>query len=86
MPSVGLSFKYIPDDRKYYNKLFAHGARNTPRWYNIWRMLKGVIFAIIACLVWGLVFVVPSFMQEFSSVEVSMGRYFTYGILSLILN
>ena len=41
-------------------------------------------FGLLACLIWGLIFVVPGFMGEFSSFEVVLGRYFFYGLLSLI--
>jgi len=48
-------------------------------------MLAGLLFAIGACCVWGLIFVVPQFLADFSAVEVVLGRYFTYGILSTLL-
>jgi drug/metabolite transporter (DMT)-like permease len=47
-------------------------------------MFKGVVFALGACLVWGLIFVVPGFMAEFSSIEIALGRYSFYGLISLI--
>ena len=47
-------------------------------------MFKGVLFALGACLVWGLIFVVPGFMAEFSSIEIALGRYSFYGLISLI--
>lgn len=48
-------------------------------------MLTGISYALSACLIWGLIFVVPQFMQGFSSIEVAAGRYLFYGILSLFL-
>jgi drug/metabolite transporter (DMT)-like permease len=48
-------------------------------------MFLGLLYAIGACFVWGLVFVVPQYLSDFSAVEVVLGRYFTYGILSLFL-
>jgi len=48
-------------------------------------MLKGIAFALSACLIWGLIFVVPQFMEGFNSIEVATGRYLFYGILSLLL-
>lgn len=48
-------------------------------------MLKGIAFALAACLMWGLIFVVPSFMGSFSTFEVSLGRYSVYGCLSSLL-
>ncbi len=48
-------------------------------------MSKGIFFALAACFIWGLIFVVPGFMGSFSSFEVALGRYFFYGIISLLL-
>ncbi len=48
-------------------------------------MVKGIIYALIACLIWGLIFVVPQFMEGFNSLEVAFGRYFFYGIFSLFI-
>ncbi|HEY5235535.1 MAG TPA: DMT family transporter [Rhabdochlamydiaceae bacterium] len=46
---------------------------------------KGICFVLSACLIWGLIFVVPQFMEGFSSIEIATGRYFFYGIISLCL-
>ena len=48
-------------------------------------MLKGIIFALSACLIWGLIFVVPEFMEGFSPIEIALGRYFFYGVVSLFI-
>lgn len=48
-------------------------------------MLIGSIYVIIACLVWGLIFVVPLFMGDYSSIEVALGRYLVYGIISWLI-
>lgn len=48
-------------------------------------MLQGIGFALAACFVWGLIFVVPDFMNGFSAIEVALGRYFVYGLVSIIL-
>lgn len=45
-------------------------------------MLKGIFFALGACLIWGLIFVIPQFMTGFSAIEVALGRYFLYGLVS----
>lgn len=45
-------------------------------------MLKGVICALSACFVWGLVFIIPQFVKGFSLLEVALGGYFIYGIIS----
>lgn len=48
-------------------------------------MLLGLLFAILACFIWGTIFVIPQFVTEFSSLEVALGRYFCYGLLSCCL-
>ena len=48
-------------------------------------MKRGIIFALGACLIWGLIFVVPEFMDGFSSIEVALGRYLVYGTLSSLI-
>lgn len=48
-------------------------------------MIKGILLALAACLVWGLIFVVPGLMTGFSPLEVALGRYFVLGILSSAL-
>lgn len=48
-------------------------------------MITGLFFALGACFVWGLIFIIPSFLGDYSSLEVALGRYFSYGILSFVL-
>lgn len=45
-------------------------------------MFKGVTFALAACFIWGLIFVVPLFLDGFSSIEIALGRYLFYGMIS----
>lgn len=47
-------------------------------------MLQGIIYALTACLIWGLIFVVPQFMTGFSAIEVAFGRYIVYSAISLV--
>lgn len=47
--------------------------------------VKGICFVLAACLIWGLVFVIPQFMEGFSSIEIAIGRYLFYGTISLSL-
>ena len=42
----------------------------------------GIAYAITACLIWGLIFIVPQFMIGFSFIEIALGRYFFYGVVS----
>src|SRR5690242_14302842 len=46
-------------------------------------MYRGITYALVACLIWGLIFVVPGFMQGFHPFEIALGRYFFYGLISL---
>lgn len=48
-------------------------------------MLRGILYAIAACFVWGAIFIIPNLLLSFSSVEVVLGRYIIYGIFSTIL-
>lgn len=48
-------------------------------------MNKGILFAITACVFWGLLFIVPQFMTQFSPIEVAIGRYLAYGFISLLI-
>lgn len=45
-------------------------------------MMNGILFALGSCFCWGWVFVIPQFMTGFTSIEIALGRYFVYGILS----
>lgn len=46
---------------------------------------KGTVFALAACFIWGLVFIVPLFMEGFTPIEIALGCYLTYGLLSFII-
>ncbi len=48
-------------------------------------MITGIFFALGACFIWGLIFVVPEFMNGFDALEVALGRYLVYGIISCLL-
>ncbi len=48
-------------------------------------MVKGIAFALGACFIWGLIFVVPQYMEGFSSIEVALGRYLVYGLISALI-
>src|SRR5262245_55738353 len=47
-------------------------------------MIRGIILTLSACFVWGLIFIIPMLLNEFSSVEITLGRYFFYGMISLL--
>lgn len=48
-------------------------------------MLSGVILALTACFFWGLIFIVPQYMADFTPLEVVMGRFFALGMISCLL-
>ncbi len=48
-------------------------------------LIKGIIFALGACFVWGLIFIVPYYMTDFSPLEVVIGRYLFYGSISAFM-
>lgn len=48
-------------------------------------MLIGFFFAISACFVWGLIFVIPEILIAYSPMEIVLGRYAFYGMWSTLL-
>lgn len=48
-------------------------------------MFTGIALALSACFIWGLIFIIPQFMNNFSAIEIVVGRYFFYGAISLLL-
>ena len=44
----------------------------------------GIIYALSACFIWGLIFVVPLFMQGFDPMEIAIGRYLFYGVIAAV--
>lgn len=48
-------------------------------------MIIGFILGISACFIWGLIFLIPDLLIGFSPVEVALGRYFFYGLISIFL-
>jgi drug/metabolite transporter (DMT)-like permease len=48
-------------------------------------LAKGIIFALAACFVWGLIFIIPYYIQGFDTFEIALGRHFFYGSLSTVL-
>lgn len=48
-------------------------------------MLMGVVFALAAGLVWGLVFVAPLMLPDYPALLLSLGRYLAFGLIALPL-
>lgn len=47
-------------------------------------MSLAITSVLFACLCWGLIFVVPSFIYGFNPIEIALGRFFFYGLLSFV--
>lgn len=48
-------------------------------------MIKGTLFILAACFCWAIVFVLPNFLVGFNPVEISLGRFFIFGLISFII-
>lgn len=48
-------------------------------------MFKGCFFALAACFIWGLIFVIPKSIIGFGAVEIMLGRFSFFGSLSLLI-
>lgn len=46
--------------------------------------LKPIIQAVIACFLWGIVFAMPVYLHEFSSIDIIIGRFLIYGFISTL--
>lgn len=45
---------------------------------------KGILAGIISGLFWGTPFVVPMILFDYSSIEITFGRFITFGVVSLL--
>ena len=48
-------------------------------------MISGVLYALLAGLMWGLIFVGPLLVPEYPAVLQSMGRYLALGLIAVPL-
>lgn len=48
-------------------------------------MIEGILFALAAGLLWGIVFVAPVLLPEYPAALLSLGRYLAFGLLALPL-
>ena len=46
-------------------------------------MISGVLYALLAGLMWGLIFVGPLLVPEYPAMLQSMGRYLALGLIAL---
>jgi drug/metabolite transporter (DMT)-like permease len=51
-------------------------------------MYKGILLALSACFIWGLIFIIPQFMGNFNPIDIVIGRYLCFGCISfgLLIN
>lgn len=47
-------------------------------------MTAGILFALAAGLAWGLVFVAPLMLPEYSPLSLTIGRYLAFGLVALV--
>ena len=48
-------------------------------------MTIGILYALLAGLLWGLVFIVPVLLPEYSGAMLSVARYLAFGIIALVI-
>lgn len=48
-------------------------------------MKQGVVYGALAGAAWGLVFLAPALLPDFSPLLISCGRYLMYGVISLLI-
>lgn len=47
--------------------------------------VRALFFSVLACFFWGIIFIVPLFLGDFCCIDIALGRYLSYGLVSLIL-
>jgi drug/metabolite transporter (DMT)-like permease len=40
---------------------------------------KGIIYAVLACILWGFIFIAPNLIPAFTPIDIVIGRYFFFG-------
>lgn len=48
-------------------------------------MFIGIVFALIACFLWGTIYVIPIFLPGYNAIEITFMRYFFFGGISSLL-
>ncbi|WP_020398154.1 DMT family transporter [Kordiimonas gwangyangensis] len=44
----------------------------------------GILFALAACMLWGLAFAAPLMLEGYSALEITLGRFTCYGVISFV--
>lgn len=47
--------------------------------------INAILLSILACFFWGIIFIVPLFLGDFCCIDIALGRYLSYGLVSLAL-
>ena len=47
--------------------------------------LTGILFGILACALWGLVYMVPLWLSAYDPMLIALARYVVFGLLSCVL-
>ena len=47
-------------------------------------MILGILSILGACLCWGFIFVIPQFLSDYSAIAIAVGRFFFFGLASLV--
>lgn len=48
-------------------------------------IIKGIVYSLAACLFWGLLSVSPLYMEGFTPIEITVGRFLVFGTISCLL-
>ena len=48
-------------------------------------MFIGIIFGIIACALWGLVYIIPLWLSTYDPMLIALARYTIFGLFSAVL-
>ncbi len=48
-------------------------------------MLAGILLMVLATSMWGVSFVAPVILKDYGPIDITVGRYFFYGLVSLVI-
>ena len=48
-------------------------------------MLLGLLFGVIACALWGLVYIIPLWLSSYDPMLIALARYTAFGVFSVLL-
>ena len=47
-------------------------------------MLLGLLFAVLACAIWGLIYIFPLILPDYNPVLIASARFAVYGLACLV--